>query len=190
MAAKRRGIVVYHGTTSKQPPHEVFQREGVFHAGTREAAVQRLNDLDALDMGDDYEEVAQPTIHAYEITPKAPMSLMTYSDPHYDFYESNPEEFKWRTGGVENEDYDKVPNASKYSSKEMQVNRGDITQKIKKYTNIIEDTGSLSYQIPVHLVPNKIRYLGPQFYGYNPDTEDPSSDVELVPEHGDWWKYK
>lgn len=177
MTAKRRGITVYHGTLSEQAPHNVFQHAGAFHAGTRKAAVDRLIDQDALQPGDEGLEVSQPQIHVYEIMPDTPVSMLTYSDPDY---------------GLSDIDYTKpaVAKVAKYSSKGLLVNRGNITRSIKKYKNLIEDPGSTSYLIPTQMVPNRIRHLGTQFYGYNPDVEDPASDVELVQGDSNWWQHK
>lgn len=188
MAANRRGIVVYHGTLSEQAPHRVFQREGVFHAGTRKAAIDRLLDQDALQIGDEDLDVSQPQLHAYEIMPDAPMSMLTYSDPIYEgSIELTPE---WQQHVQKQPDWLEIQRHKKYASEELQVNRGKNTNIIKKYTNLVEHPGSTSYQIPVHLVSSKVRHLGVQFYGYNPDVEDPTSDVELVPGDSNWWRYK
>ena len=188
MAAKRRGIVVYHGTLVEQAPHRVPQPEGIFHAGTRKSAIDRLQDQEALQPGDEYLDVAQPQIHVYEIEHDAPMSMMHFSDPIYEGSSALDAEGQEVMNNVP--DWVAMQRHKKYSSEELQVNRGDVTKRIKKYTNIVEDPGSTSYQIPANLVSTKVRHLGAQFHGYNPDVEDPSSDVELVPGDPDWWQYK
>jgi len=163
MAAKRRGIVVYHGTLTETPPHTWFSdsNEGVFHAGTRKSAIDRLIELEALQPGDEYLDVQQPHIYKYEITPSAPMSMLTHAD------------------------------TVDYDSSLLSVATGDATKRIRKYKNKVEDPGSTSYTIPVNFVKSgMVKHLGEQFYGYNPDVEDPSSDAELVPGDSDWWQYK
>ena len=190
MARKQRGIVVYHGTLSEKAPHRVFQREGIFHAGTRRAAIDRLADQEALQEGDEGLDVAQPQIDVYEIMPDAPMSMMTYTDPIYETMVPLSEDWQEHIDSQSTQKEKIINNVNKYSTEALRVNAGNINNTIKKYINIVEDPGSMSYQIPVHLVPSKVRHLGAQFYGYNPDTEDPTSDVEIVPNDANWWRYK
>jgi hypothetical protein len=77
--------IVYHGTFSDKPPHEYEQeRFGTFHAGTIEAAKQRL--ADKIEHGDwSMHHRGTPefgstkggigTIHAYEISGKTPATI-------------------------------------------------------------------------------------------------------------------
>jgi len=70
--------IVYHGTFSDEPPHEYG---GTFHAGTYEAANDRI---------DEAEEVGGiATIHEYEISDDAPTSRIVWADP-YDHPDEGP----------------------------------------------------------------------------------------------------
>lgn len=186
MARKQRGIIVYHGTLSEQAPHRVSQREGIFHAGTRQSAIDRLSHQ--VDIEDEHMQ-PEIAIHEYEIMPDAPMSMMTYTDPVYETSTPLPKEDQKHIERQSNWN-PAVHRTEKFSSEALQVNRGNITNTIKKYLNLVEDPGSMSYQIPTHLVPSKVRHLSTQFYGYNPDVEDPFSDAEAVPGAEGWWRYK
>lgn len=162
---KEESIIVYHGTWTGRHPHIVA--DNVFHAGTRKAALDRLRDNMP-------RNPKQAEIHKYEINPNA-VSMLTYSDPEFHPSWVSP------TAG----------HAVNSSSSALHVNAGIIGTKAKKYINLIEDKGSTSYQIPTQLVKTgMVKHLGVQFEGYNPDTEDPNSDVRQVEEDPSFWEYK
>lgn len=71
--------IIYHGTLSDQPPHEYDQP--TFHAGTRQAASDRLDD--EISHGVDWDEVpiGVASVHAYEVSPNTPKSRKIWDDP-------------------------------------------------------------------------------------------------------------
>jgi hypothetical protein len=75
--------IVYHGTVSGEAPHTWGSP---FHAGTYEAANDRLDDEIEHGVDWDPEEIGIGQIHEYEISDKAPMSKRTWEDPM--FYEN------------------------------------------------------------------------------------------------------
>lgn len=128
--------IVYHGTWSDRPPHEVDQP--AFHAGSKQSAHDRLFSGEGIPegMGD------TQTIHAYEID-ESDVSRKLYSDPHF------------------GETYGKVwPLKSSPYGRRVPEN----PSRILKYVNDHEDRGSLSYVIPVQAVrEGRVRHLGVQF---------------------------
>lgn len=162
---KEEPLIVYHGTWTGKKPHLVA--DGSFHAGTRKSALDRITHTVP-------RNPKQAEIHKYEVDPSV-VSMMTYTDPQFD-----P---SWVS-----------PTASpsvNASSSELRVNAGSVGTRAKKYINLIEDKGSTSYQIPNHLVNSgMVKHLGVQFEGYNPDTDDPNSDVRRVEGDPDFWEYK
>jgi len=122
--------IVYHGTLSDQPPHVYGQP---FHAGTWQAAGERLDD--EISHGVDWSDtnLGISRIHAYEVSEKTPMSRRDWDDPM--FYEEE--------GGLP------VP--------EHKQNR------IYAYNNSREDRNNLSYVIPSNFVGGHVKYLGVQF---------------------------
>ena len=163
--SKNTPIIAYHGTWTSAYPHSVGG--DTFHVGTRKAALDRIRDTMP-------RNPKQAEIHKYEIDPSA-VSMLNYTDP--EFHPS------WVASGAS-----KAVNSS---SSALQVNAGDVGTKAKKYTNLVEDKGSTSYQVPTHLVKSgMVRHLGIQFEGYNPDTDDPASDVRVVEGDDDYWEYK
>ena len=160
------GEIVYHGTWAGEKPHQVSK--GVFHAGTRKSATERIRDISSP------RNNKQAEIHKYEIDPSV-VSMLNYTDPQFD-----P---SWVSSTASN--------SVKASSSALRVNAGSVGTRAKKYTNLIEDKGSTSYQIPSDLVKTgMVRHLGVQFLGHNPDTKDPNSDVRLVEGDSDYWEYK
>ena len=172
---KSKNIIVYHGRWNslrslgmEELPHEA---RDTFHAGTRRAALQRIRDTTPRDPSN-----SQPTIYKYELHPKD-VSMVRYTDSIY------KKEWGDETGIKE------------AHSPQLDVEQGDPGGKAKQYTNLAEDSGSTSYRIPSNLVTlGKVRHLGVQFEGYNPDVEDPTSNVQEVEDslgNGDeWWEYK
>lgn len=135
-------FTIFHGSYSDKPPHE-YDSEPAFHAGTFDAALDRLasSEQDASDAGMD---INNPKMHAYEVHVQP--SMMQYEDP----YEPSH-----------------TPKNKPYMT-EMQVNTGEnwesAPQRILKYTNRFEDKGSTSYVIPKHFVEQGyVKYLGNQF---------------------------
>lgn len=177
---KRQPITVYHGRWNslrslgmEELPHEA---RDTFHAGTRRAALQRIRDTTPRDPSN-----SQPTIYKYELHPKD-VSMVRYTDSIYKKEMSDLDlRIYWGVKGAQ--------------SPQLDVEQGDPGGKAKQYTNLAEDSGSTSYRIPSNLVTlGKVRHLGVQFEGYNPDVEDPTSNVQAVedsPGNGyEWWEYK
>ena len=172
---KRQPITVYHGRWNsirslgmEELPHEA---RDTFHAGTRRAALHRIRDTTPRNPGE-----SQATIYKYELHPKD-VSMVRYTDSTY------KKEWGDETG------------INEAHSPQLDVEQGDPGGKAKQYTNLAEDKGSTSYRIPSNLVSlGKVRHLGVQFEGYNPDVEDPTSNVQAVEDslgNGDeWWEYK
>ena len=176
---KRQPITVYHGRWNslyslgqEELPHEVGK---TFHAGTRRAALQRISDTIPRDPSK-----SQATIYKYELHPKD-VSMLRYTDSVY--------RKEWGDDKRIKEAY----------SPELNVEglyiQSDAGNKAKQYTNLAEDKGSTSYRIPSNLVSlGKVRHLGVQFEGYNPDVEDPTSNVQAVADtlgnDDEWWEYK
>jgi len=177
---KRQPIIVYHGRwnslhnfSAEELPHEVSP---TFHAGTRQAALDRIRDTIPRDLKN-----SQETIYKYEIHPKD-LSILRYTDPIY------------RAEWVDDPTYVKDALTPQLDVEGLYI-QSDPGNKIKPYTNLAEDRGSTSYRIPSKLVTlGKVRHLGIQFRGYNPDIEDPKSNVQAVEEtigkDDQWWEYK
>lgn len=123
--------IVYHGTLSDQPPHEYGQP---FHAGTLQAANDRLDD--EISHGVDWDEVPVgiATIHKYEVAEKTPMSRRTWDDPMFPAGEPNSTP---------------VPEHK--------------TNRIYSYVNSREDINNPSYVIPSNFVGGHVKHLGVQF---------------------------
>ena len=172
---KRQPITVYHGRWNslrsmgmEELPHEA---RDTFHAGTRRAALHRIRDTIPRDPSN-----SQATIYKYELHPKD-VSMVRYTDSVY------KKEWGDETG---------IKGAH---SPQLDVEQGDPGNKARQYTNLAEDKGSTSYRIPSNLVTlGKVRHLGVQFEGYNPDVEDPTSNVQAVADtlgnDDEWWEYK
>lgn len=82
--------IVYHGTVESDPPH----LQGVpFHAGTRQAAQERIDDEISYGISVDEPKRVTASYHAYEISDDAPMSKRTWQDPmfHQDAKKAVPE---------------------------------------------------------------------------------------------------
>lgn len=127
--------IVYHGTWSKQPPHEYDQP---FHVGTEQAAHDRLSSGEGIpdDMG------WMQTIHSYEID-ESDVSPRLYSDPHF------------------GDTYKKVWKSKADPHTRRAPDRPDT---MIKYINDHEDRGSTSYIIPPEAVESgKVKHLGVQF---------------------------
>ena len=137
------GKIVYHGTLSEKAPHE---HGYPFHAGTYEAAHQRLeNEIsDGVDWGEAGVGLSQ--IHAYEIDENAPTSSKTWQDPMF------PDKEGWYSD----------PNDPKIASREVPEHS---QSRIYPYVNSIEDKGSTSYVIPSRFVyeGQHVKHLGVQF---------------------------
>lgn len=130
--------IVYHGTTTEEPPH----KHGYpFHAGSRKAAYDRLDDEvnNGFYWEDDEPEVLVGQVHAYEISDKAPTSRRTWEDP--DFHDVSKS----------------VP--------EHKENR------IYPYTNKYEDKGSTSYVVPSKFVGNHVKHLSTEQFFINTTNE-------------------
>ena len=176
---KRQPITVYHGRWNslrslgmEELPHEA---RDTFHAGTRRAALHRIRDTTPRDPSN-----SQPTIYKYELHPKD-VSMVRYTDSTY------KKEWGDETGIKE-------AHSPQLDVEGLYI-QSDPGGKAKQYTNLAEDKGSTSYRIPSNLVSlGKVRHLGVQFEGYNPDVEDPTSNVQAVEDslgNGDeWWEYK
>jgi len=172
---KRQPITVYHGRWNslhslgmEELPHEV---SGTFHAGTRQAAIHRIRDTTPRNPNE-----SQPTIYKYELHPKD-VSMLRYTDSVY--------RKEWGDDKRIKETYSPELNVDGLY---ISINPGS---KAKQYTNLAEDKGSTSYRIPSSLVTlGKVRHLGVQFAGYNPDIEDPKSNVQKVENDDQWWEYK
>ena len=170
-----KNIIVYHGRWNslrslgmEELPHEA---RDTFHAGTRRAALHRIRDTTPRDPSN-----SQPTIYKYELHPKD-VGMVRYTDSTY------KKEWGDETGIKE------------AHSPQLDVEQGDPGNKARQYTNLAEDKGSTSYRIPSNLVTlGKVRHLGVQFEGYNPDIEDPKSNVQAVEDtlgnDDQWWEYK
>lgn len=176
---ERQPITVYHGRWNylrslgmEELPHEVSD---TFHAGTRRAAIHRIRDTTPRDPSD-----SQPTIYKYELHPKD-VSMLRYTDSVYKKEWGDEKAIK----GAHSPQLDV----------EGLYTQSDPGSKAKQYTNLAEDKGSTSYRIPSKLVTlGKVRHLGVQFEGYNPDVEDPTSNVQAVEDalgnDDEWWEYK
>lgn len=132
-------FTVFHGTYSDKPPHE-YENQQSFHAGTYEAARDRLASAQqpAADAGMD---IDVPKMHAYEV--RVQPSLMTFEDPHV-----------WREG-----------NEYEYDMRVKEEGpTGTPPKKILKYRNQFEHRNSISYVIPRHFVDQGyVKYLGDQW---------------------------
>lgn len=131
---------VYHGSTSMLPPHakENPRRSATFHAGTEQAAKDRLDFW------------AQPGdvpsyLHTYRIT--GGVGPDTWGDPITD------EEYNKH---VEPQELGFLKPANR------SVPENDTTT-IHPYVNEGEDDGSISYVIPTDMVGHHVKYLGTQF---------------------------
>jgi len=164
---------VYHGTWGNVAPHNASQPD--FHAGTYQSALDRLKTESFFDYYDtqteSFDENAEPsnraTIHAYELSEKP--SHLIYDDPHFG---------TWQESHVPKRYRERVPMLNKLQSK--MVDPLIVTDHasrwgqgpIRRYTNLYEDPGSISYLIPVNAVSQRrVRYLGPQFLSRE-DLED------------------
>lgn len=132
---------VFHGSYSPLPPH-VYRAAGFFHAGSHEAAMDRLAtaEQEAADAGFDIEK---PRMHEYEI--RVQPSFLTYEDPDAPF--------GFTKGNVS-------------FNQELAIKNtwGDSPGRVLKYINRYEDPGSLSYVIPIDFVKQGlVHYLGDQF---------------------------
>ena len=157
----RKPITVYHGSLSETPPHEDptemwgatgFEELG-FHAGTINAALERVgvqqSDREGNDYLDDEEPETKAYMHAYEI-PKKHLSLITYEDPHEQGYSEHQD----------------VPDDYVEA---MQV-KEKRTDKVNKYRNRWEDPGSISYVIPHHLMrTGSVKHLSTQQFNIRTD---------------------
>lgn len=127
------GKIVYHGTWSPQPPHEYG---GTFHAGTEQAARDRLFSGENIPEG----EGARQAIHAYEVSSIASIDPKLYSDPDAGDTYSNI----W----------------GNHPRKQLPEQSSRITQ----YLNDHEDRGSTSYVIPSEMVARgMVKHLGAQW---------------------------
>jgi hypothetical protein len=158
---KRQPITVYHGSLSETPPHKnptkMWRAKGFgelgFHAGTINAALERLGVQQSDREGNDYFDNEEPEtkayMHAYEI-PKKHLSLITYEDPHaqgYSELEDVPDDY--------------------VEAMQVKENR---TDKVNKYRNRWEDPGSTSYVIPHHLIrTGAVKYLSTQQFNVRTD---------------------
>ena len=170
-------IIVYHGSLDKTPPHQAvrnaltsrakflannpiladnpihaYKPKPGFHAGTINAALERVGFLKVGDLESSidggYEPSYKAYMHAYEV-PKKHVSLMTFEDP-------------------DNQAYDEVTTADDYVEA-LQV-KEHRTDKVNKYKNRWEDKGSLSYVIPHNLVQRGgVRHLNTQQFDVHPD---------------------
>lgn len=176
----RQPITVYHGRWNsirsmgmEELPHEVSD---TFHAGTRRAALDRISGTMPRNPHD-----SQATIYKYELHPKD-VSMLRHTDSVYKKEMSDLNlRILWGIKGAH--------------SPQLDVEQGDPGNKARQYTNLAEDGGSTSYRIPSNLVSlGKVRHLGVQFEGYNPDVEDPTSNVQAVADtlgnDDEWWEYK
>lgn len=160
--SKREKMIVYHGTWSSAPPHEKIMPKSVFHAGTLNSAYTRIGDT----MPRYRNNPTGETIHAYEIQPHAPMGMMTYTDP-----DRNKVSAKYFDDSVSK-------TADNYASDQLDVSKGDNTKRIRKYVNLIEDPGDMSYLIPKDFVESGyVRYLGPQFVNWQQVTHSAVKDA-------------
>lgn len=165
--------VVYHGTWSRAYPHSTDQPE--FHAGTYQAALDRLKSETMLEhynpdtesFDGDGSNHGGATIHAYELREKP--SHLIYDDPHFE---------SWHESSVPKQYRERLPMLNKLRSK--MVDPMIVTEHasqwgqgpIRRYTNLYEDPGSISYLIPKYAVrQRRVRYLGPQFLSRE-DVED------------------
>lgn len=157
--------VVYHGTWYKGVPHEIEQPE--FHAGTYQAALDRIKDPNLFGDLHEIETNDKATIHAYELREKP--SHLIYDDPHFE---------SWQESNVPKQYRERLPMLNKMQSK--MVDPMIVTEHasrwgqgpIRRYTNLYEDPGSISYLIPKYAVrQRRVRYLGPQFLSRE-DVED------------------
>lgn len=181
MPKENNKIIVYHGSLDKTPPHQAvrnsltnwakflanksnntisafhnpthsYKPKPGFHAGTINAALERVAFLKVGDLESDidlgYEPSYKAYMHAYEV-PKKLVSLMTFEDP-------------------DNQAYDEVTTANDYVEA-LQV-KEHRTDKVNKYINRWEDKGSLSYVIPHNLVQRGgVRHLNTQQFEIHPD---------------------
>lgn len=143
------GKIVYHGTLSDAPPHDWLQ--DTFHAGTKKAAFDRLDD--EIEHGVDWDEVGVGIgrVHAYEISDTAPMSRREWSDPDVVVEEGHS------------------PNVPEHKE-----------NRIYPYKNLREDYGSTSYVIPSGFVGRHVKHLGVQFQGFHGTPEQENALMHAI----------
>ena len=138
--------VVYHGSDSPIPPHELPDKRNIvgqpvrtFHAGTEDSARDRLNFWTQPGNGLGY-------LHKYRISDKA-VGDAIWRDPIHndDFHRDLP-----------------ISELNALPEWDRSVPEDDETT-VHPYTNDVEDKHSISYVIPKNMVGNQVHYLGTQF---------------------------
>jgi hypothetical protein len=161
-----KNIIAYHGSLSETPPHllrpttsyanyiaGVDPTDMGFHAGTINAALERVGshqmDREDNDYFDDEEPETKAYMHAYEI-PKKHLSLLTYEDPHEQGYS----------------DLNDTPDGYMEAMKVKETRQ----DKVNRYQNRWEDPGSTSYVIPHHLMrTGSVKHLSTQQFNVRTD---------------------
>ena len=158
---RRKPVIAHHSTWLGIDPHELNADSSV-HAGTMQAAYDRLSDGLGSTMEDsDYEsgERLDSYMHSYEV-PRGSINPTMHMDPH-----------------TSSKNVLRHPNTSR---KRMPVapeflspyeNASDT--RVVPYTNTFEDKGSTSYVIPSKLInEGRVKHLGSQFIASHEITDD------------------
>lgn len=158
--APKGRLVVFHASFSKTPPHEMESLtddpnrmgfRGGFHAGSEEAAKQRVQGLwkKGFPLMHDIPD-SHSTMHAYEVD--AEIDPTVYNDPMAKhFFKDSPRQKR----GFKNVVMPEMPT--------------DQQDKVLQYRNLYEDAGSTSYFIPKKLVEEgRVRHLSSQFVDPKP----------------------
>lgn len=167
VAERRQPVTVHHSTWIGLDPHEV-NYDTSFHAGTMQAAKDRLRaGLIETINNSDYEEgdILDATIHSYEI-PRSSISPKMHMDPDTSSAQV------LRHSDTSRKRMPRAPEKIAESSKPQQV---------VPYKNSYEDRGSTSYVIPSQLVyEGRVKHLGSQFVAdYTVDQDYPPSTADL-----------
>lgn len=170
VAEQRKPVIAHHSTWLGIDPHELNEGTSI-HAGTKEAAVDRLEEAAyATVKNSDYEpgEILDAYLHSYEI-PRGLISPTKYLDPIYsrrkpskNIRHSNTSRKRLRQQPAPEsiESYDMV--RSPYINETRGVPKKNL--QVLQYQNVIEDPGSTSYVIPSALINSgRVKHLGQQF---------------------------
>lgn len=169
----RKPVIVHHSTWLGIDPHELNADSSV-HAGTMQAAYDRLSEGLALTMEDsDYEsgEILDSYLHSYEI-PRNLIKPTMHMDPH-----------------SSSRDVLRHSNTSrkrmKMAPESISSHEGGENRRIVPYINTFEDQGSTSYVIPSKLInEGRVKHLGSQFIASHEIEDDNDVFAFRVPKTG------
>jgi len=189
VAEQRKPVIAHHSTWLGNDPHELNEGTSI-HAGTKEAAVDRLAEavystVENSDYGPG--ERLDAYLHSYEI-PRGLISPTKYLDPIYSRREpsknirhSNTSRKRLRQQPAPEsiESYDMV------RSPHINETRGVPKKGLQviQHQNVIEDPGSTSYVIPSALIDSgRVKHLGQQFLTSTTIDEDNIFDRFEIPD--------